>query len=683
MAMMENPEFSAEEAEIDAEGLTLAEIVAADNVFDLLDEAERGKIGSHAKEQFDIDESSREDWLKTHDDALDLALQVAKTKSYPFSNASNVIYPLITTASIQFAARAYPAIVPSREIVKCKVIGDDSGVFQVDPQNPEAEPVPVVEPGLKAKRALRVGKFMSWQLLEQMESWEADTDLLMHYLPIAGCAFRKTWWEEEDGRPDSKFVSARDLVVNNKCASLAKAPQVSEIFSLWPHEVKERVLDGRWSKDGVDAFLTDDAREEMEFVEAHTRFDLDGDGYPEPYIVTFRKDGGEAVRVVANFKDSDIERRGDQVIRIRPRAYYTKYGFIPNPDGGFYDIGFGWLLGPINRSVNTAINQLIDAGNWQNAPSGFIGKRLRLRAGETNFKPNEWKQVDSFGETIRNEIVPLEFGGPSPVMFQLLGMMIDAGRDISSVKDIMLGDLDSNVAPTTALTMVEQGTKQFTAIYKRIHRALKKEMALLFRLDGEHIGDLQGRYLAILDDDDASGEDFRQDMDIMPVTDPDMVSEASAMARAQFLMTLASQGMLDPKKVTVRVLRAANIEEPDDLIPDAPPPDPEILIKMAKIENDKARIAMAAQKGHAEIIELRSKAIKNLADAEAAEAGIQMEAYKAEIEAMERLMNELAAISGMAAVPANAGGVQAPSGVRGGGGTGPQGAAVSSGPGGS
>jgi chaperonin GroES len=71
-----------------------------------------------------------------------------------------------------------------------------------------------------------------------------------------------------------------------------------------------------------------------------------------------------------------------------------KFGFIPNPDGSFYDIGFGILLGPINESVNTLINQLVDAGTLNNLQSGFIGKGLRLRMGEQRFMPGEWKTVN-------------------------------------------------------------------------------------------------------------------------------------------------------------------------------------------------------------------------------------------------------------------------------------------------
>lgn len=648
MAMVEMLAEDEEPEAVGPEGLTIEEIAQADNLVGILGDTEISTLGSDCKEQLQRDESDRKTWLDTHDKALKLALQEAEGKDYPFDNASNVIYPLITTAAVQFAARAYPAIVPGREIVKAKVIGDDSGLYQVDPNTGESQ---MVEPaGQKAGRASRLAKWLNNQLLEQESSWESDTDAMLHYLPIAGCAFRKRWW---DRGPKSKYCSARDIVVNMNAQSLETAQQVSEVFALYPHEIKERANREIYDRDAVNRDLKGDESDQIEMVEAHCRADLDEDGYPEPYIVTFNRDSGTVYRVVNNFGDVELDKAGN-VIAIKPRTYYIKYDFIPNPDGGFYGIGFGWLLGPINRAINTAINQLNDAAHWQNAPSGFIGKRLRLRAGDTRFKPGEFKPVDATGEAIRNDIVTLDFKGPSPVTFQLLGLMINAGQDISSVKDIMLGDMDQNVAPTTALTLVEQGSKQFTAIYKRVHRSLKKEMALLLQHNREHVEEIGELYVKMLDDDEASPEDFMTLAEVVPLTDPDMVSETAAMAKAQFLEQLAMQGRIDPQESLRRTLHAANIEDVESLMPKASgEPDPDIMIKMAKLENDKARIANDTKRMESELLVQQTEAIKNLAQAEAEEEGQQISRYKAEVQAIGKVLNEIGKLQGMAAQPGN------------------------------
>lgn len=654
MAMLDDqPLDDAEVFEVEtatAEPLTLQEIMQADNLVGLLDKSDVAALGSDVKEQLSRDEGARSVWLDTHDKAMKLALQEPESKNYPFEAASNVIYPLITTAAVQFAARAYPAIVPGREIVKAKVIGDDSGTFQVDFQTGEATPV---EPaGVKAGKASRLAQFLNFQLLEMEQSWEEDTDTMLHYLPIAGCAFRKRWW---DRGPRSKFCSARDVVVSMDAQSLETAQQISECFALYVHEIKERANRGIYDADAVDRDLTGEEVEQIEMVEAHCRADLDEDGYPEPYVVTINKDTGSVYRIVQNFGETELDEVGN-VIAIQPREYYVKYDFIPNPNGGFYGIGFGWLLGPINRAVNTAINQLNDAAHWQNAPSGFIGKRLRLKSGDTRMRPGEYKPVDATGEALRNDIVTLDFPGPSPVTFQLLGLMINAGQDISSVKDIMLGQMDQNVAPTTALTLVEQGQKSFTAIYKRVHRALKKEAKLLLEHNREHLQEVSQLYPLVLDDDEASPQDFDTAADLVPVTDPDMVSQSAAMAKAQFLEGLAMQGRIDPQESLRRTLMAANIDDIESLMPKSSgEPDPDVMVKMAKIENDRMRIENDTRRMESELLLNRTEAIKNLAQAEAEEDGAQINRYRAEVDAIGKVLNEISRIQGMAAQPGNTG----------------------------
>lgn len=593
------------------------------------------KLQSECIEAFQNDEDSRQEWVEKHDEAMKLALQVADKKSYPFDNASNVIYPLITTGTVQFAARCYPNLVANREVVKPKVVGDDTGLYKVDPQS--GQPVPVVLPGTKAERGTRVARYMNHQLLEVDQGWEEDTDRMLHYVPVAGCGFRKRWW---DNGPKSKFVTAKNLVVNYSAQSLATATNISEIFPLEPYEITERVRSGLWDEEQVARFFTPETdKEARDFVEMHTRYDLDGDGYPEPYIVWFDRDTGTVVRVAGNF--GNVEEDGQQVLSIRPRTYYIKYSFIPNPDGGFYDIGFGWLLGPINRAVNTSINQLNDGAHLLNAPSGFLGRGFRIKGGDTRLRPGEFKPVDAYGDQIKNNIHQLQFAGPSPVTLQLLQLMISSGQDISSVKDIMMGGGDSQIAPTTALTMVEQGSKQFSAIYKRLHRAMRDEARLLMAHNAEHAQEIGEDYMSVNDDGDGDPLELEANNDVVPVTDPAMVSEASSMAKAEALMQMAMNGVVDMEFARDRWLAAANIENAEEAKPKSQGPSPEQLIEMSKREAESRRIDILELETEAKALEMRTRAIKNLADAEAAEEGQNLAQYQAQVDATQRVLDEI------------------------------------------
>ena len=330
--------------------LKLDKILSSQNIAESLDKDQLIFIGNQVSEGYDNDLSSRKDWEKDLTNWTELALQISNDKTYPWPNAANIKYPLLATAAMQFAARAYPTLVPSNgKIVKCKVIGSD-------PQ------------GEKAARAKRVSTHMSYQLMDEMDDWEEDMDKLLITLPIAGTCFKKTYWDSSKQRNCSKLVLPKTLVVNYWTRNIEDAERITEIFHLSKRKITERInqelyLDvdlGDPQQEVNDpttsvnrAFqrnTSDDDATPYLVLEQHTYFDLDGDGYPEPYIVTVEEATKKVLRIVARFNEQGVMVNDkNKVMAIEATQYYTKYGFIPNPDGGFYDIGFGRLLGPTKQ----------------------------------------------------------------------------------------------------------------------------------------------------------------------------------------------------------------------------------------------------------------------------------------------------------------------------------------------
>lgn len=82
-----------------------------DNINEMLTKEQSSIIGLRVHSTYTDDESSRQRWLEKSEDATKLALQITEVKSYPWPNAANVKFPLVTIASMQFAARAYPSLV--------------------------------------------------------------------------------------------------------------------------------------------------------------------------------------------------------------------------------------------------------------------------------------------------------------------------------------------------------------------------------------------------------------------------------------------------------------------------------------------------------------------------------------------------------------------------------------------
>src|SRR3990167_10899566 len=327
---------------------------------------------------------------------------------------------------------------------------------------------------------------MSWQLLYEMEEWEEDTDVLLHHLPIVGCVFRKVYRDEEENRNRAEMVPAIHLVVNQKTKGLKKCPRISHEIFYYPDEIQEKQLNETWRdvELGLPAEAADDKDAPHWFIEQHRLIDLDDDGYREPYIVTVHRDTCKVVRIVANYEFEEIKHNGKRITKIPKDQYFVKYSFLPDPKGGFYDVGFGKLLESLSETIDTMINQMIDAGHLQIAGGGFIGSGVRLKKGEIRLSPGKYVNVEAPGSVLKDAIVNMEHPGPSAVHMSLLELMLSAATDITAVKDILTGDTgDKGVqTATTTPAMIEQGLKVFTAIYKRVDRALKQEVKLLFYL---------------------------------------------------------------------------------------------------------------------------------------------------------------------------------------------------------
>ena len=614
--------------------MKLQNILESINIAEDLDEDQLIKIGKQVCEGFDIDDASRAPWLKDVDKWTELALQISKTKTYPWAGASNVKYPLLATASMQFAARAYPSLVPSDgKVVKCQVVGSDLD-------------------GQKAMRAERISKHMSYQLMNEMEDWEEDMDKLLLGLPIIGTMFKKTYWDAQKQVNCSKLIYPKYLVVNYSARSLEDAERKTEILQgMYPRKVKEKQLQGIYrdvelpepsdtfdikdtSKSVTQTFADgeDDGTVPYQILEQHTYLDLDDDGYPEPYVVTVEYSSRKVLRIVACFDANSVSVNEDgKIIRIEPIQYYTKFSFVPNPDGGFYDIGFGRLLGTINASVDTIINQLIDAGSLSNLQAGFIGKGLRIKMGESKFSPGEWKAVNATGDDLKKQILPLPVNPPNPVLLQLLQYLVQSGKELASVAEIMVGKMPGQNTPaTTTMATIEQGMKVFTAVYKRIFRSLAKEFKKLYKLNAQYLN--PENVVAVLDEPIQQSDYFGDPNDLIPAADPAAVTQQEKQAKAQMLLQLIGLGTLDPMKVTAYVLEAHEIPQKEEFMTQPQQgPSPEQQAAQQEAQMKQQEMQMKAQ------IDQQKAQAKIQADA----IKLQMEvASEQEKQALERKARE-------------------------------------------
>lgn len=596
------------------------------------------KMAQEVMDGVELDELSRSDWVERNKEAYKLALLIAETKSWPWPDASNVKYPLIATAAMQFSARAYPALVPSDgAVVKARVIPSTINQMYLD-------------------SATNVARHMSWQLMVKDNKWEIEMDKLLMTLSVIGSMFKKTYYDAARNKNCSYIIYPEDFIIDYHATSVEDAYRKTEVLRFTGNQIQEKIRNNEEFLDleygepvayepDTERIDSDDVAPAINkatphiFYQCHTFYDLDQDGYEEPVVITVHKETRQVVNVVVRFTSENISSNANgEITRIEPLEYYTSFTFIENPEGSLYGVGFGLLLGPINDAVNTIINMLIDAGSINNLQSGFLSKTLRLNMAATPFKPGEWKIANASGEELKSGIVPLPTKEPSPVLLQLVQMLIQSGMQLASVAEIMVGKMPGQNTPaTTTQQTVEQSMAVFTAVYKRVYRALGEEYRKLMYLNRINpsliMEEAQESGLTI------SPEDYNLPaFSIIPGADPTGDSQAIKQQKfgwvAQYLLPM---GTIDPMAMTQWGLEFMEIPNYQRLMPQQPPqpqPDPAMMKAQTEIQAKQAEMQMK-QEDRAQERE-HKEALAALKYAETAQQ-LQMKARAAEQKNRENL----------------------------------------------
>lgn len=620
-----------------------------------ISEADLATIGANVVDDWNRDKASNKDWREKAEKALDAAAQeTVETKNYPFNGAANVKYPLLTIASMAFSSRAAPAIIKGDEAIKVKTFGK-------------------ANKAAKQKRADRMADYLNWLLFYKVQGWEQDTDAMLVRLPAAGQHYRKVWWDPLEKRPCIESVSALRLTLAEGATSLQSSPRVTHDYDRYPHQLQKLMASGYFRNVELTPETTnDDDQAPRVILEQYRYMDLDEDGLDEPYIVTVDASTAQVLRMDEAWEDDGIERtpRLDEadepmldeagepvydVVSIDRWLPFVDYGFIPDPKGRAYSIGFGHLLTPIMDVVNTNINLMIDAGHAQVAGGGFISQEVRLQGagqnGSLRFQPSEYKTVNASGADLRAAIVERTFPAPSPVLFQLLGLLMEAAEKVASINDAITGDASRNAPVGTTLALIEQGQQVFNAIYKRIYRALREEFKLFAdcvakygdpeeyarfcdvepEQMGHNGGPPMGPEMTLgqgegapppmmggqppqpgmlggmppqapqpIDPAQLFREDFNsEDLDIRPISDPSAVTKMQLVAKFQFAATFLGKGVYKDDNEVIRYgLETAGIDQAEDWIPQRTGPSPQEEV-MAKLQQALAEAQLAIQQATA------------------------------------------------------------------------------------
>ena len=547
------------------------------NLAEEMPERELSRISSELLGEFDANKAGRQDWEEAYSSGLELLGFNYEERTQPFRGASGVTHPLLAEAATQFQAQAFNELLPPSGPVRTVVMGKNTSA--------------------KAQQAQRVKQFMNYYITNVMDEYTPDMDQMLFFLPLAGSTFKKTYYDETLERAVSKFVPAENLVVPYETADLASCPNITQVVRMALNDLRKRQvagvfldvegipsqkeltsLTGEMNRlDGQDASQID---YDCTILECHVDLDLEGyedededgefTGIKIPYIVTISEDNGKILSIRRNYREDDPLRK-----KI---SYFTHYKFLPG--FGFYGLGLIHTIGGLSRTATSALRQLIDAGTLSNLPAGFKARGLRIRDDDEPLQPGEFRDVDAPGGAIRDSLMPLPFKGPDQTLFQLLGFVVDAAQRFATITDLKVGAGNEGAAVGTTMAMMEQGARVMSAVHKRLHYAMRQEFKILARVMSESLPQ-EYPYSVPGGDETIMREDFDDRVDIIPVSNPNVFSQAQRIVLAQTKMQLAAQApeihnihevyrdMYEALGVTDvdRIMKAIPAEEPGPIDP--------------------------------------------------------------------------------------------------------------------
>ena len=543
------------------------------NLAEEIPDRELSRIASDLMAEFDANKSGRQEWEDAYANGLELLGFSYEERAQPFRGATGVTHPLLAEAATQFQAQAFNELLPASGPVRTAVLGSETRE--------------------KEQQAIRVKQFMNYYITNVMEEYTPELDQMLFFLPLAGSTFKKVYYDETKGRAVSKFVPAEHLVVPYETSDLETCPNITQVIRMSLNDLRKKQVSGFYlDMDVLPAQgETNSVQDEIQRIDGVTptqidydctilecHVDLDLEGYEDedddgdftgikiPYIVTISQDNGQVLSIRRNYRENDEDKRKIQ--------YFVHYKFLPG--FGFYGLGLIHTIGGLSRTATAALRQLIDAGTLSNLPAGFKARGLRIRDDDDPLQPGEFRDVDAPGGAIRDSLMPLPFKGPDATLFNLLGFVVQAGQRFATITDLKVGDGNQQAAVGTTIAMLEQGSRVMSAVHKRLHYAMRIEFKMLARVMSESLPQeypytVEGAESAVM------ASDFDDRIDVIPVSDPNMFSQAQRIALAQTKLQLAGAApeLHNMYEVYKDMYEALGVKDTDRIMKRIPDEEPE------------------------------------------------------------------------------------------------------------
>ncbi len=568
------------------------------NLVDFIDEITLDKIASDLLSSIRGDKQSRSEWEKTYTDGLKyLGMKFDETRSQPFEGSSGVVHPILAEAVTQFQAQAYKEMLPAKGPVKTEIVGART----IETEN----------------QAERVQEFMNYYIMNKMDEYDPELDQMLFYLPLAGSCFKKVYFDFVLNRAVSKFIAPEDLIVPYEAADMSSAERITHSITMSANEIKKQQVSGFYANVDIgsggiseDMNDIDEAIDEIQGIspsykenrnrtvyEVHTVLDIEGfedidqegmsTGLKLPYIVTIEEDSEQVLSIRRNYVETDPFKN-----KIN---YFVQYKFLPGL--GFYGLGLSHMIGGLSKASTSILRQLIDAGTLANLPAGFKARGMRIRDEDDPLQPGEFRDIDTTGGSLRENLIPLPIKEPSNVLMQLLGILVDSGKRFAAIADMNVGDMNQAMPVGTTVALLERGTKVMSAIHKRLHYAQRIEFGLLAKVFSEYLPPVY-TYQVGSGPGEVKQQDFDDRVDIIPISDPNIFSQSQRVTLAQELLQMVQSnpeihGPLGIYEAYRRMYAALGVDNVDALL--QPPPDNTPKPQDAGLENAGLLMGQPAQ----------------------------------------------------------------------------------------
>ena len=541
------------------------------NLADDMSDTQLSRKASELIKYYEDDREARSEWEERYKKGLktldpDGGMEESEDERAT-RGLSTVVHPMIAEAATQFNARAIAELYPSGGPVKTVIIGEPSEELE--------------------EQGRRVREFMNYQITQEMPEYFPDLDQMLFHLPLVGQTFKKVWWDSNLERQCSQFVRAEDFVVAPESKDLQTSIRYTHVIRMPKNDYNRYVQSGYYLQTtdiGSDADPSGDTIGEIEGISQYADSSEDNvitllemhlyDSFEDedaevdiPYVVTIDYDNQKIVSIRRNWHEEDE--------RKVKREWFVSYKFLPGL--GFYGFGLYHLIGGLGKAATGSLRALLDSAAFANMQGGFK-LRGRVAGGEVQVNPGEFVDLDATVDDVNKAIMPLPFKEPSGSLFNLLGFIVQAGQRFASTADLNIGDVNPNAPVGSTVALIEQGSKAFSAIHKRLHYSQGQEFKLIANLNSENLPE-EFTFALAGGDSTIYAADFSDRIDIVPVSDPNIFSTAQRIAQAQAVLQMAQSApdmhnMYEAYKRMYEAIRIPNIDEILMKPEDAPRLDP-------------------------------------------------------------------------------------------------------------